>query len=519
MSVRDWAVRIAPWLLLAAAVAAPVVRDLGALPVQCWDEARFALGAFEMLERGDPIVATIEGVPDPVNVKPPLQYWALMASVAALGPSELAVRVPSALAAIVTALLLAAVCARRLGRPGLGAIAALVLVTSPGFVGHHVARTGDADAMLTLWLTAGVLAVHGWLEGGGRRHDARLWLGSGAFALALLTKGAAVLLVVPGVALGAVLLGRWRQVVARRETWLAAAAAVVPVLLWYAIREAAAPGYLAAVRDVEVGRMMVTVEGHLHSPWFHLQGLAWGRFLPWLFLLPLPFLVPLARPVRRLALFAGTVAACQVVVISLSRTKLTWYDAPFYPLAALVVAIGIDGLARALASAASHRMRPALTWAAVALAVVSMPWVAALRRAGPPATSPEDPRSLDASWLLKDLPRDHPDLRRVAVLTDGYDIHQRVYRPILAGRGVELFFPPLGALRPGEVVLAASPTRAAQLREAWSMTMVDRHGGAELLRLDEPVRGVGADSGQVPARVLTRGRHAGEGEGSNTSAR
>ncbi len=476
--------RIVLWLLLAAAVAAPILRDLGALPVQCWDEARFALGAFEMLERGDPIVATIGGVPDPVNLKPPLQYWVLMASVAALGPSELALRVPSALAAIATALLLAGICARRLRRPGLGAIAALVLATSPGFVGHHVARTGDADAMLALWLTAAVLAVHGWLEDGARRDDGRLWLGAGAFALALLTKGVAALLVAPGIVLGAVLLGRWRHVLACRTVWLAAAASVVPALAWYAVREAAAPGYVAAVWSLELGRMVVTVEHHLHPPWFYLQGLARGRFLPWLFLLPLPFLVPLERPVRRLAVFVGAVAACQLAMVSLSRTKLVWYDAPFYPLAALVVAVGIDGLARAVAAVAERRARPVLTWSAVVLAVVALPWGAALHRAGPPATSPEDPRTLDASWLLKDLRRDHPQLRRVAVLTDAYDVHLRAYGPILAARGVALLFPEPGDLAPGEVVLAASPALAERLRMGWSVTLLDRHGGAELLRLD-----------------------------------
>jgi 4-amino-4-deoxy-L-arabinose transferase-like glycosyltransferase len=406
-----------------------------------------------------------------------------MASVAVLGPGELALRVPSALAAIATALLLAGTCARRLGRPGLGAIAALVLATSPGFVGHHVARTGDADAMLALWLTAAVLAVHGWLEGGARRDDYSLWVGAGAFALALLTKGAAALLVVPGIALGAVLLGRWREVLACRRVWLAAAASVVPVLAWYVVREAAAPGYLAAVRDLELRRMVTTVEHHLHPPWFYLQGLAWGRFLPWLFLLPLPFLVPIERSVRRLAIFAGTVAVSQLAVISLSRTKLVWYDAPFYPLAALVVAAGIDGLARVLASGAERWARPVLTWTAVVLAVVALPWGAAVHRAGPPATSPEDPRTLDASWLLKDLHRDHPELRRVAVLADGYDVHLRAYRPILAARGVTLLFAEPGDLARGTVVLATSPALAERLRASWSVASLDRHGGAELLRL------------------------------------
>ena len=476
--------RIGLWLLLVAAVALPVVRGLAALPVQCWDEARFGLAAFEMLERGDPLVATIGGVPDSANLKPPLQYWALMASIAALGPGELALRVPSALAAIATALLLAGVCARRLGRPGLGAITALVLATSPGFVGHHVARTGDADAMLALWLTAAVLAIHGWLDGGARRDDHRLWLGAGAFALALLTKGAAALLVVPGIVLGAVLLGRWRQALACRTVWLAVAASVVPALAWYAVREAAAPGYVTAVWNLELGRMVVTVERHLHPPWFYLQGLAWGRFLPWLFLLPLPFLVPLERPVRRLAVFVGTVAACQLAVISLSRTKLVWYDAPFYPLAALVVAAGIDGLARAVAAAAARRARPVLTWTAVVVAVVALPWGAALHRAGPPATSPEDPRTLDASWLLMDLHRDHPEVSRVAVLTDDYNVHLRAYRPILAARGVTLVFPSRGDLVPGDVALAASPAMAERLRGSWLVTPLDRHDGAELLRLD-----------------------------------
>lgn len=498
--------RAAAIVLLLAAVSLPLLRGLELLPVQRWDEARFALGAFEMSQRRDPIVATIRGEPDTANLKPPLQYWVLMASTAVIGPGTMALRLPSAAAAIATALLLLAVSAGHLRRPLLGAVAALVLVTSPGYAGHHIARTGDADALLVLWLTAGILALYLWLEAGARSDDRRLWLAAAAFALALLTKGVAALLPLPGVALGAVLLGRGRQAVRCRRLWLAAAAAVAPLLVWYPLREAAAPGYLANVLASEIGRMTVTVEEHLHPAGFYLRGLAWGRFLPWLYLLPLPLLVPLEARVRRLALFAAAVAAGHLAVISASSTKLTWYDAPFYPMAALVVAAGVDGLATAVAARAERWSRPGLTRLAVAVAVVALPWGAAVHRAGPPPRTPEAARPLDASWILHRLHRSHPELRRVSVLPDGYEVHLRAYGPILRHRGVELRLTDPAEIREGDVVLAASEEVASRLRHDWSVVTLGRHGGAELVRVASPA----VDAGR-PQPAMPR---AGAGEGS-----
>jgi hypothetical protein len=207
--------------------------------------------------------------------------------------------------------------------------------------------------------------------------------------------------------------------------------------------------------------------------------------------------------VRRLALFAAAVAAGHLAVISASSTKLTWYDAPFYPMAALVVAAGVDGLAAAVAARAARWSRPALTRLAVAVAVLAVPWGAALHRAGPPPRTPEDPRPLEASWILHGLHRSHPDLRDVAVLADGYDVHLRAYGPILARRGVRLRFPDPAELRPGEVVIAASEGVSRRLRRAWSVTVLERRGGAELVRVTapRPCRG-GSDDGRGGAAAV-----------------
>jgi 4-amino-4-deoxy-L-arabinose transferase-like glycosyltransferase len=80
-------------------------------------------------------------------------------SIALFGPVEWAIRLPSALAALGT-LLCTTLFVRRLTHSLPTAIAAgTLLLLSPGFFGEHGARTGDFDAPLLFFVTAGLQLV------------------------------------------------------------------------------------------------------------------------------------------------------------------------------------------------------------------------------------------------------------------------------------------------------------------------------------------------------------------------
>jgi len=85
------------------------------------------------------------------NTKPPLLIWVQVFLMRILGVNELAVRLPSAFAAFFTCIVLLIFFRRHLKNFWFGFISILVLVTSYGYIDLHASRTGDYDALLTLF--------------------------------------------------------------------------------------------------------------------------------------------------------------------------------------------------------------------------------------------------------------------------------------------------------------------------------------------------------------------------------
>jgi len=315
---------------------------LGSAPVQLWDEARLAVNAAEMLARHQWLVTYFDGAVDRWNTKPPLMIGLQALSIAGLGYSQLAVRLPAALAALGTVLMVGSFGYRQLGHWFTGWLAALVLLTTGGFVGYHVARTGDYDALLVCWVTLGTLAFFRYLT---TQRAALCLLAAGAFALAVLTKGIAGVLDWPALVLFGLLTGRLRWLLARREFYAGIGLFAVVVGGYYGARELADPGYLAAVAHNELsGRALQALEGHGQSWDYYTNNLITKNFTPWLSLAIIGLLLARRQPrhaaERQFCELAALVVGWHLLVVTLVKTKLAWYDASSYPLLALLAGVG-----------------------------------------------------------------------------------------------------------------------------------------------------------------------------------
>src|SRR5258705_13685832 len=97
------------------------------LPLIDRDEPRFVEASREMIERGNYIVPYFN---NQLRLdKPPLTYWAQVASYHIFGENDFAARFPSAIAAALTALSIA-VWGRRMGGQQLGRWAAIIFTIS-----------------------------------------------------------------------------------------------------------------------------------------------------------------------------------------------------------------------------------------------------------------------------------------------------------------------------------------------------------------------------------------------------
>lgn len=331
-------------ILLIAAVFVLFYR-LDGKPLNVWDEARLAVNAIEMARNGDYIVTHYAGAPDMWNTKPPLLIWLQAFSLKLVAPPVLAVRLPSAIAALATVLLVFAFCLAFLRNTLAGLLSGLVLLSSAGFVGFHSGRSADYDALLVFWITLYALSYFLLLGENGRLRGLFLAGFAAGLTLAVLTKGAAALLPLPGLLAYTFLTGRWRQIFLRADSYVAAVAVLIPCLGYYALREHYNPGYIEAVLANEVtGRFAQVNEAHDESMLFYLKQMVAYRFTPWIFALPICTmgLLWLARG-RDLAVasFATCFVAFFMLTIMAARTKLEWYDVPLYPMASLLVGLAV----------------------------------------------------------------------------------------------------------------------------------------------------------------------------------
>ena len=136
-----------------------LVLEPGVVPLFEPDEGRYGEIPREMLASHDFVTPRLNGVL--YFEKPPLYYWTVAASMALLGPTELAVRLPGKLAAVSMVLLAVAFARRRWGtRTGL--LAGLILATSILLVA--LARIALIDPLLSAALGAATFAFVSFAE-------------------------------------------------------------------------------------------------------------------------------------------------------------------------------------------------------------------------------------------------------------------------------------------------------------------------------------------------------------------
>jgi 4-amino-4-deoxy-L-arabinose transferase-like glycosyltransferase len=332
-------------LLLLPLAIFPLYYELGRNPVQLWDESRMAVNAAEMARDGHWLVPHFGGLPDHWNTKPPLLIWLEALSFRMFGFSTWALRLPTLLATLATVALLFRFAAQVLQRPLAGFLGVAVLVTCEGYLRVHVARTGDYDALLTCWQVLLWTQFFQYLETGARRH--LLWA-AGALLAATLTKGPAGLLGLPGLATYAAARGRLGWLLRQPGLYLAATGWLVVMGSYFLVREAIDPGYWQAVQRNDVGgRFFNSISGNGAAWPYYLEYIKNHYFDHWLWALaPSVLLARLepAGPVRRATGLVLAFVGSWLVVITLAKTKLVWYDAPIYPALALLVGLGLSRL-------------------------------------------------------------------------------------------------------------------------------------------------------------------------------
>ena len=344
--------RFSHYVLLLTVTAALFLPGLGAPSLWDIDEGNNAEAAREMLELDNWIVPKFNFQ---LRVdKPALLYWLQIYCFQVFGVGEFAARLPSALAAMLTVLLVYEL-ARRQFDAATGLLAGLVLASSLLFCGS--AHFANPDALLNASTVASLFCF--WLAFA--RSGAWLALTGLTAGLGFLAKGPIAVVLPWGVVLlFAFWSRRWRWLL--RPGWLGLACLVFTLVAipWFALVGAETRGQFLQgfFLTHNLGRFQAPMEGHGGPIYYHAVSLLLG-FLPWsVFLLPaLMVAFREARQKTELALDGSPLTThdaphhtrfllCWIAVyflfFSVSGTKLPNYILPLYPPTAILVAVFLE---------------------------------------------------------------------------------------------------------------------------------------------------------------------------------
>lgn len=354
--------------------------NLGVAPVQMWDESRRAVNALEMAFNGNLLVTYFNGNPDMWGTKPPLLIWMIVLSMKIFGYNEFALRLPSALSAMSTAIIVFIFASKYLKDIKIGLVSGLVLITSSGFMGYHTGRTGDYDAILVLWITIYSLSYFIYLHSTEPKKQKFYWsIATVAIILAVLTKGIAGILPLPGILLYTAYQKKMGKLLFSSRFYISLIIFSGVVLGYYFLRDHYNPGYISAVFNNEVGgRYLEVNENHSAPFWFYIHNLIKNRFIPWIYVLPVALLssiLSLKKNLKNIGIFGLFYLTCHLLIISLAKTKLDWYDNPIYPIAALVIGVGISEIFNALNNYFSiSALKRQLIFALTVISIFSIPY-------------------------------------------------------------------------------------------------------------------------------------------------
>jgi 4-amino-4-deoxy-L-arabinose transferase-like glycosyltransferase len=383
-------------LFLVVIAAVVFLGNLGGPRLFDEDEPKNAACGQEMYQRGEWIVPSFNA--ELRTDKPILLYWCMLASYYLFGISEFSARLPSALFAIGTILLVYQM-GRRLFCNAIGCLAGVILCTSVMF--DVVARAATPDSTfiffttltLFVFIAATARVSHGdWGttctsadERTRRQRIAalvawpyRYWLAFyAAMGMATLAKGPAGI-VLPGGVVGLYLLvascpqrpmvqterdvtwiGRMRRAVSQTvellspRAILAAVWQMRPLTAVAVVAAIALPWYVAVGMRTSgdwligffghhnVGRFAQPLEGHSGPPFYYLIAIMIG-FFPWSIFLS-TMILDAAKRLRDDRYRQATLLVCCWVVgyvgfFTLAQTKLPNYVLPAYPALALLAA-------------------------------------------------------------------------------------------------------------------------------------------------------------------------------------
>jgi 4-amino-4-deoxy-L-arabinose transferase-like glycosyltransferase len=464
----------------------PLFLHLDTLPARLFDESRQALSALEMLRTGDWLVTRYQGLTDLYNTKPPLLFWLITASYALLGPGELAMRLPVAILAWLTCFVLLRYVWRLTGSPWTGLFAALILLTSGGYVTTHVARTADFDAPMIFFMFTSMVLIHRWSRAG----DGHLVFWSLVLlSLGVFTKSVQAMLYLPGILFALIWERRLVPLLKERWTYIGAGFFLLLIGGFLVLREGAEAGYLEAVLYNDItGRAGQALDGHAAPPEFYIKLLYTWQFNHWWWMSLLGAALGLAHrdeTIRSWTRWLVCISVCYLVAITSARTKMEWYNAPLLPLLAALAAIPLHVVMFVLKE---ERITPSfLAWrvlpATLAILIFTVPYLTMLGKVYKPKENAWDWTYYDCAYAIRRVVRNGDAMVADVLCYSGDRQHLNFQVALLKEMGLDMLTTSRDELRPGMTVMLSQPEVEEWVQRRFHHLLLEQKDALRVYRL------------------------------------
>lgn len=464
------------WIVLLILIYFPLFMDLGDLVIRCYDESHMAVISYEMTKDHNWIVQHCNGSIDMINTKPPLMMWAEAILIKLMGMSELTIRLPAAISAAITCIVLMVFSQKFMKNFWAGFAAVLILVTTRGYVAIHGSRTGDYDPIVTLFQTIQALSFFIYIETKKSKYLALSFVG---LAFALFTKGVAGAFFLPAMFIYALIKKQVIPILKNYRFYIFLILAFVPVSGYYILREQINPGYIHAVWNNELGgRFLSAMEEHKEKFWFYINNLIDSRYTYWLILLLPGIIIGFISEdlrIRNLTKYLTIIVVVFLLIISSAQTKIYWYDTPLYPLFAIIIGNFFTLFYEFIKPLEQNSFKKfyIVKYGAV-ISLFIFPYTAILRD----SYKPIEPNVHEwlyyhAEYYMQKATRGEKDLNNTAYYYTNYEVPVLFYRDMLRDKGQNMKWVKKPDFNPGEKVLISQDIDKDSVKAKYTYQVID----------------------------------------------
>jgi 4-amino-4-deoxy-L-arabinose transferase-like glycosyltransferase len=449
-----------------------------------WDESLFAVNSYEMVHNGKFFSPYYNGHPDLFNSKPPMTSWLQVAFIKLIGYNELAIRLPSAISALLCIIIIFLYLARNFDLLWAWT-SALVLMTTYGFIQFHTARTGDSDAILTLYALLMNLYFIKYIYDDRKKYILLFFL---FFSLAFTTKMFIPLLFCPAYLVILLMEKKLKSFVVNKEFWIGLIFFLCTTFGLILLRDLDSPGYLKKYfTSSEIAYSVI--HNHEHSWNFYISNLIFtNRFQAWAFFAGIAIgMAFFLKQEKEKRLLVGLIALVvfYLIVISAVKTKLIWYDMPMYPLLAILAGYTIYRIFNMARE--SYNLKQWQINAFVIGSFLGIYCMMVSKADGNVIPSGEKVLEANERYIYKRI-KEHKNLDGIKVYYTGHYGSLLFYKYKLADRGqtISLFSQP--DFISDDKILVCSDSLKGVLRSKFELATLDKYDQAELFQIKSRIQ-------------------------------